>query len=201
MASTAVPELYLHDRFLARKKFFTLFGASFHLWSLDGRLLAFSRQKAFRLREDIRVYADEAQANELLLIQADRVIDWGAAYRVLDSQTGEVYGSLRRKGFKSMFRDSWEILDPLGNVRGRVIEDSTWKALVRRTVELATLLMPQKYLIEVDGQTVATMKQNFNVFIPKFDVDLSLDTARLLPRPLAIAAVILLLAIEGRQNG
>jgi hypothetical protein len=35
--------------------------------------------------------------------------------------------------------------------------------------------------------------------VPKFIVDLSSDTEGLLPRPLAVAAVILLLAIEGRQ--
>ena len=36
---------------------------------------------------------------------------------------------------------------------------------------------------------------------PKFTVDLGLDTDGLLPRPLAVATVILLLAVEGRQAG
>jgi hypothetical protein len=38
------------------------------------------------------------------------------------------------------------------------------------------------------------------MFAHKFTVDLSHDTEDLLPRPLAIAAVILLLAVEGRQT-
>jgi hypothetical protein len=195
-----IPELYQHEHLLARKQVFKLFGAAFYLRTTDGRLLAYSKQKAFKLKEDIRVFADEAQTVELLHIQADRVIDFSAAYRVVDSQAGEPIGALRRKGWSSMFRDSWEILDPHGTVRARVIEDSQWKALVRRFVDWASLLMPQKFLIQVDGRTVATMKQNHNVFAPKFFVDLTGDDEGLLPRPLAIAAVILLLAVEGRQG-
>ena len=54
-------------------------------------------------------------------------------------------------------------------------------------------------LARLDGQVVGTMKQNHNIFAPKCFVDLSHDTQGLLPRPLAITAFVLLLAIEGRQ--
>jgi len=198
--ATTIPELYRHDQFIARRQMMKLLGAAFRLQTMDGRLLAYSKQKAFKLKEDIRVYADEAQTNELLYIAADRVVDFSASYRVVDSQSGEHVGSLRRKGWSSMFRDSWEILDADGVVRGKVLEDSAWKAMARRMVDWATLFLPQKYLLQVDGRTVATMKQNFLGIPPKFTVDLSDDTEGHLPRPLAIATVILLLAIEGRQG-
>ena len=199
--STALPELYLHDTFLARRQVFKLFGAGFHLYADDGRLLAYSKQKAFRLKEDIRVYADTEMAHEVLHIQADRIIDWSAAYQVYDGQTGEHYGTLRRKGWKSLFRDSWEILDAEGAIRGRVIEESGTWAFLRRLIEVAALLVPQTFLIEVGDTVVGVMKQNFNPFVHKYSVDLTHDTEGLLPRPLAVAAVILLLAIEGRQQG
>lgn len=197
---TAIPELYQHDHFIARKKMLKIFGGAFHIRTEDGRLLAYSRQKAFKLREDIRVYAEEQQTIELLYIQADQIVDFSAAYRVHDSQSGELIGSLRRKGWTSLFRDSWEILDPQGQVRGRVLEDSGWKAAVRRLVENASLFLPQTYLIQVGERTVGTMRQNFLGIPPKFFVDLSLDTEKLLTRPLAVATVILLLAVEGRQE-
>ena len=181
--SQGIPELYQHDHLVARRQVFKLLGAAFHLRTTDGRLLAYSKQKAFKLKEDIRVYADEAQTVELLNIQADRVIDFSAAYRVVDATTGETIGSLRRKGWSSMLRDSWEILDPQGTVRARVLEDSSWKALVRRMIDWAAILMPQTFLIQVDGRTVATLRQNHNVFVPKFFVDLGADTEGLLPRP------------------
>ena len=198
MSSTAA-EIYQHDHFLAQRQVFKLLGAAFRLKTADGRLLAYSKQKAFKLHEDIRVYSDEAQTVELLHIRADRIIDFSAAYSVVDSHTGEHVGSLRRKGWSSMFRDSWELLDPQGNVRGRVVEDSSWKALMRRTIEIASVFLPQTFLIQIDGQTVATMQQNFLGIPPRYTVDLSHDIEGKLPRPLAVATVILLLAIEGRQ--
>jgi hypothetical protein len=197
--SSSIAELYQHDQFEAQRQVFKLLGAAFRLKTPDGRLLAYSRQKAFKLKEDIRVYADEEQNVELLYIQADRIVDFSAAYKIHDSQTGECVGALRRKGWTSLFRDSWELLDADGTVRGHVLEDSQWKALVRRTVDLASLFLPQTFLIQVDGETVATMKQNYFAMAPKFKVDLTHDLDGKLPRPVAIATVILLLAIEGRQ--
>ncbi len=198
--SVAMPEVYRHDRFLARRKVFKLFGAGFTIFDLEGAPLAVSEQKAFKLKEDIRVKDGTAEGPEILQIKADRIVDFSAAYKVLDSQTGEHVGTLRRKGWSSLFRDSWEILDAEGIVRGKVTEDDAWKAAIRRTVEAASLLLPQSFHIEIDGQVVGTMKQHFNPFAHKFDVDLSLDTEGMLPRPLALATVILLLAIEGRQG-
>jgi hypothetical protein len=198
--SIATPEIYRHDRFIARRKVFKLLGAGFTIFGLDGAPLAASEQKAFKLKEDIRVKDGTTEGPEILQIKADRMLDFSAAYKVTDSQTGEHVGTLRRKGWSSLFRDSWEILDAEGIVRGKVTEDSPWKAAVRRTIEAASLFLPQAFHIEIDGQVVGTMKQNFNPFVHKFDVDLSPDTQGLLPRPLAVATVILLLAIEGRQG-
>jgi uncharacterized protein YxjI len=197
--STATPAVYQHDQFVARRQVFRLFGAGFTLTSLEGGLLAASEQKAFKLKEDIRV-RDGASGPEILKIAADRIIDFSAAYQVFDSQTNEHIGTLRRKGWSSMFRDSWEILDADGVVRGKVTEDSPWKAAVRRMIDFASLILPQAFHIEVDGQIVGTMRQNFNIFVQKYHVDLTHDADGLLPRPLAVATVVLLLAIEGRQS-
>src|SRR5205814_1987825 len=97
---------------------------------------------------------NEGSANgpEILKISADRIIDFSAAYRVTDSQTGEHIGTLRRKGWSSLFRDSWEILDADGVVRGKVVEDSAWKATIRRMIDFASVCLPQTFNIEVEGQ-------------------------------------------------
>ena len=42
--------------------------------------------------------------------------------------------------------------------------------------------------------------QNYTILVQKYHVDLTHDADAILPRPLAVAAVILLLAIEGRQG-
>jgi uncharacterized protein YxjI len=197
--STELPALYRTDRFLARRKILTLVGAAFHVFDEDGELLAYSRQKAFKLKEDIRIYADEGQSVELLTIQADRVIDFSAAYSVIDATTGRKVGSLRRKGMASLMRDTWEILDDAGRVRGRMLEDSAGLAILRRLVDFMTLLIPQKFRVEFDGRPVASIVQQFNPFVHKYTVEL-LDDGSDIPRPLLVASAILLLAIEGRQG-
>jgi hypothetical protein len=193
-------DLQAHDRYLVRRKVFTILGAAFHVYGPNDELLLYSRQKAFRLKEDLRLYTDESKTTEVLRIAARQVIDFGATYDVIDSATNAAVGSLRRKGLASMVRDQWLLLDAEGREFATLVEDSTGLALLRRFVELAATLFPQKHHIEMGGQTVASFQQRFNPFILKIDVDLSADPQRRLDRRLALAAAILLCAIEGRQK-
>ncbi len=194
-----LPLLFQTDRFVARRKILTLAGATFHIFDEQEKVLAYSRQKAFRLKEDIRIYADEEKSQELLNIKADRVIDFSAAYTVIDATTNEQVGSLRRKGMSSILRDTWEILNVHGEPRGKILEDNATLALLRRVTELFSLIFPQAYRMEVDGVTVANVQQHRNPFVHKYSVTVEPEGDRL-PRPLLVAAVILLLAIEGRQT-
>jgi hypothetical protein len=157
----------------------------------------FSEQKMFKLREDIRVYADESRAQEVLMVKARQIIDFSAAFDVVDSATGQKAGALRRKGFASLLRDEWEILDTGDNVIGRLFEDSMGMALLRR---FRTGLIPQNYDITVGTERVADLKQNFNPFTYQLNMDFSMDISRRLDRRVGIAAGILLAAIEGRQS-
>ena len=130
------------DRFLVRRKVFRILGAGFHVYDPAGRVVGFSEQKAFKLKEDIRVFTDEAKSKELLVIRARQIIDFSAAYDVVDSAEGRKVGAARRKGWASILRDSWEILDENDRPIAHLQEDSTALALVRRFL---TNLIPQRY--------------------------------------------------------
>ena len=185
------------DKFIAKRDVFAI-GGAFRIMDTDDSLLFYCRQKLFKLKEDIRIYDDKEMTREALYIQARNIIDFSAAYDVFDSHTREKVGALRRKGFKSMFRDHWEILDRNNQVLAFIKEDSPLLAFIRRWF---LKIIPQGYAIESRSATaLGTIKQRFNLFIHKFDVDFSLDYQKVLDRRLGIAAVILLLAIEGRQQ-
>ncbi len=169
----------------------------FRVYDASGKLVLFSQQKAFKLKEDIRVYADESRSQEMLVIKARSIIDFGAAYNVMDAATGQTIGVLRRKGLKSMFRDEWEILDAHDQPMGVLKEDSNMLAFVRRFV---SGLVPQNYDALIGGARVADYKQRFNPFRYELDVDFRMDTAGKLDRRVGLAAAILLAAIEGRQS-
>jgi len=191
---------FSHDHYTVRSKLLRIFGGAFHVYTRDGELALYTDQRRFRLKEDLRVYGDEAKSEELLRINTQSIFDISGAYDVTDSRSGERVGTLQRRGLASFMRDQWDLLDAEGNPLGELKEDSMVKALVRRFIEAAALVMPQRYHLEVGGRTVATFRQRFNPIIFKLDVDFSADTERVVERRLGLAAAILLNAIEGRQS-
>ena len=188
--------IFQHNHYLLKRQVFALAG-KFRVYDPSGTLLLFSEQKMFKLREDIRVFADEAKTREVLQIKARQIVDFSAAYDVIESASGQKVGAMRRKGLKSILQDEWEVLDVNDQMIGRMFEDSMGLALLRRL--LLGALLPQNYDLVLGTTRVADLKQRFNLFSYQLDVDFSMDTARQLDRRLGIAAAILLAAIEGKQ--
>lgn len=189
---------FSHSTYLIRKRVLSMLGGKFEIFDPAGNIVLFSKMKAFKLKEDIRLYTDETMATELISIQARAILDFSAAYDVVDTTTGQKIGALRRKGLKSMFRDEWVILDAYDREAGLIQEENAFVALVRRFV---TNLIPQTFNVQLGGIPTAEFKQNFNPFVTKLTLDFSLDSQRRLDRRLGIAAGVLLCAIEGKQQG
>ena len=188
-----------HDQYYIRKKLIKVLGSSFHIYDSEDNLILFSSQKAFKLKEDIRVFSDESMSSERLVVKARSIIDFGAAYDVVDSESGEKLGAFRRKGLKSILKDTWELLDNDDNPVGKLQEDSGCLALVRRFGGGLLSLIPQSFFLEIDGKRAVTYSQRFNPVIFKMDVNLEKGSRELLDPRLALAGAILLVAVEGRQ--
>ena len=201
MSSQVPPPLvpFQHPSYLVRRKVFKLLGGAFHVFDPAGNVVLYSKQKVFKLKEDIRIYTGEDMDTEVLTIRTDQIIDLGATYHVHDSQQGGVrVGSLKRKGLKSMLRDEWVILDPSGQEVGIIQEDSVALALLRRL--MVGWLLPQKYYGTIGNNPVSVFTRNFNPLVSKMSLDFTMDTQGQLDRRLGIAAVIMLLAIDGKQG-
>jgi uncharacterized protein YxjI len=191
-----VDDLFAADRWRIRRKFWKFLGASFHVYGPDGRVLAYSKQKAFRLREDVRVFTDESMATPLLTIQARQIVDFSAAYDVVDARDGRKVGAARRKGFASLLRDSWEILDEQDRFVARVREDSAGMALLRRFL---TNLVPQSFRVEdASGAEVAHLRQRWNPFV--YSLEATVPASCPVDRRLLVGTAVLLAAVEGRQD-
>jgi len=190
-------ERFHHPTYLVRRKVLKIFGGAFHIYDPMNNLAFYSDMKAFKLKEDIRIYTDESKTTEVLVIKARQILDISATYDVTDPTTGEKVGALRRKGIKSVLRDEWVFQDLTDQEIGFIKEDSLFLALLRR---FFSNLIPQKYYGEINGRPVCTFKQNFNPFVLKITLDFSPDTGGVLDRRLGIAAAVLLCAIERRQR-
>ncbi len=183
------------NRYQLRKKVFTLFGAEFQITDDENNLVLYAKQKAFKLKEDIRLFADREMTNELLNVKARSVIDFSAAYDVFDSKNGDkLIGTLKRKGLNSILRDEWIVLDENGQEIAKVQEDSMLLALIRRFM---TGLIPQQYDVFMGENRVMDIKGRFNPFI--FKTDLVFESENFDKR-LGLSLSILLAAIEGRQE-
>lgn len=189
--------IFQFPTYLLKRQAIALTG-KFRFYDPASRLVMFSEQKMFRLREDIRVFSDESKSQEVLSIKARQIMDFSAAYDVVDTGMNQKVGALRRKGLQSLLRDEWEVLDANDNVIGKLFEDSMGLALLRRLV-LGSWL-PQNYDITVGEARVADLKQNFNLFRYELNLDFSMDAGHLLDRRLGIAAGILLATVEGKQS-
>jgi uncharacterized protein YxjI len=185
------------NQYMIRRKVLTIFGAKFHVYNATGELILFSKQKAFKLKEDIRVFADESMDVEQLVIKARQIVDFSAAYDVVDPSENRKIGALRRKGWKSMVRDSWEFLDENDQPIAVVEEDSIFMSLLRRFL---TNLIPQSFHVKQNERVLIAYKQNFNPFVLKIKVSIEPDSRDVIDPRLALAGGILLAAIEGRQK-
>jgi hypothetical protein len=192
---------FQHPEYIVRKRMLVLLGSAIDIVSPGGAPVLFCQQKAFRLREDIRIYSDQSKSEELLWIQARQILDFSGAYDVTWSPTGEHLGTLRRRGWRSMVRDLWELTDAQGNVIATLEEDQLVLALLRR---LLSDLIPQSYDLRLtSGHLAAEVKQFFNPFLYKGRLvfwDQLIPGGSNVDRRLILAATMLLVVVEGRES-
>ncbi len=188
----AMGEIFSMDHYYIQTKFFRIFGGSFLFKDMNDQVVAYSKQKRFKLKEDIVLYSDETCTQPLLSIKARSMIDLWSTYDIVDLTTGENLGAARRKGLKSIFKDTWKILDANGNEYAELFEDSI--AIVRRFIPF----IPAKFHFSIQGQQDIMMHQRLNPIIKKTDIIIPQDHP--LDRRVIAAVALLNSAIEGRQG-
>ena len=183
------------NQYMIRGKFWKIFGNKFWFEDVNEKRYGFCEQKRFKLKEDIRIYVDESKSQEWLKIKQKQIVDAWGGYDIMDSQTGEHIGTVRRKFWASVLRTRWHLLDAAGNEIGMLIEDSMGYALARRI--LLGILLPKKFHIEIGGGgEFVTMRQMFNPFIKKLVVNI--PPSHPLDRRFIAGLAIVIAAIDGR---
>ena len=183
------------NQYMIREKFWKIFGNKFWFEDVNEKRYGFCEQKRFKLKEDIRIYVDESKSQEWLKIKQKQIVDAWGGYDIVDSQSGEHIGTVRRKFWASVLRTRWHLLDAAGNEIGMLIEDSMGYALARRI--LLGILLPKKFHIEIGGGgEFVTMRQMFNPFIKKLVVNI--PPSHPLDRRFIAGLAIVIAAIDGR---
>ncbi len=90
----------------------------------SGLLLCYVKQKAFKLKETVTVFADEEQTRPLYTMKADRVFDISAQYHIED-MAGQPIGMIKRHGMRSFWRTHYEVQRDGGPVFD-IREENPW---------------------------------------------------------------------------
>jgi hypothetical protein len=105
------------------------FVSQFTIHDAHGGLVAYVRQKLFKLREAVTVFADEAQSQPLYTLQADRILDWSARYQITTAN-GRPVGVLQRRGMKSLWKAHYDVFADGDEPRFVIRGESGWVTLV-----------------------------------------------------------------------
>ena len=91
----------------------------------NGKVVAYVKQKMFKLKENIVIYADESQSKTNYRIKADRWLDFNAAYTFYDANENTI-GKVVRKGWRSLWNTKYELIDQFEKAQYNIREEKAW---------------------------------------------------------------------------
>jgi uncharacterized protein YxjI len=176
-----------------KRNFWSFFERIFKVFTHDGQIIMFVKHPIFRLREEFKVFADEAQTRPLLTVKSKQVIAINFSFEITDDATGLPLGTVQKRGLKSIVRDKFLILDPTGAEIGYMEEQGA--SIMRRIFPFLT----SKHAIFMNGAQVAAVNQRFRFFNKEFDVEMK--GGNIDPRFVLACALLALIAEARRENG
>jgi uncharacterized protein YxjI len=188
------PDLYQQAAYVIVRPLWSLFGRVFRVYTADGRLAFFVRRPLFRIRDRLILFADEDETIPVLEIRNRSLLSLNMCHDVLDALTGLRLGSVRTRGLSWMWRDIWDVLDPEDRVCGTMQEDTL--SLVRRFLRF----WPGRHHIEIGGDLVALLVQQFRVFRKVFSLQLRPASQNVDARFLIACALVAVMADVRRER-
>ena len=165
----------------------------YRVYAPDGSLTAFVEQPWFRLRTEWTIYADEEMSQPIIVIKNRRVAAINMEHDLFDAQNGRRLGVVRNRGWRSLFRDHWDLLDADERPVGEMMEVGPY--LLRRLMRL----VPGRHRIDLGGREVARLEQQFAFFRRVFDLEILPVSDPIEPR-FAIACSLIAIMADLRRE-
>lgn len=185
--------LATQSHYIIKRRFWSMFERVFRVFTGDGQLFMYIQHPLLRLREEFMVYADEAQTRPLLRVKSKQMIAINFSFDIVDAASGELLGTVQKKGLRSILRDKFILLDPTGAEMGYAEEQGA--SVLRRFIPLLT----SKHAIFVRDEPVAYINQTFRFFTKEFRVDVR--PSHLDQRFILAVALLALMAEARREDG
>jgi len=144
----------------------------------NGNVIAYVKQKMFKLKEDISIYSDDTKTKINYTIKADRWLDFSVAYSLKDHNGTEI-GKITRKGWASIWKAHYQIIDQHEKEQYSIREENGWvKVLDSILGEIPFLGLLTGYLFNpsyivtnLNDKIIARLKKQPSMLGRKFDVE------------------------------
>lgn len=171
----------------------------------QGQLLFYVKQKLFKLKEAVTVFADVEQTRPLYTISADRVIDFSARYQFNDT-AGNPLGSIKRQGMKSIWKSHYEVYDG-EQIVAHIQEENAWIKVLDGLfneipiVGLFTgyLFNPTYLITRPDGTLMVRLKKQPAFFESQFTIEEAEDISE--TAELRTVLAIIMMTLLERTRG
>lgn len=150
------------------------FGQRIVATDASNNVVMFIKQKMFKLKEKVEVYNDQQQSQLIFRIEADRILDFSANYSFTDA-AGNEWGSVRRKGMRSLWAAHYEIIQD-GIVDMEIREESPMKKVLESILGeipvvglIAVYFLNPSYIVSrPDGTPLLKLTKKPAIFEGKF---------------------------------
>jgi len=143
----------------------------------NGQTVAFVKQKLFKLKEDISIFSDETKSILNYKIAADKWIDFSAAYSFTNAN-GQEIGKIARKGWASLWKANYEIIDQNQEFQYRIREENGWVKVLDGLLGQIPILSfftgylfnPAYQVADQNGTVIARIKKEPSFWGRRFNV-------------------------------
>ncbi len=144
----------------------------------SGKVIAYVRQKMFKLKEDIQIFSDESKTKVNYRIKADKWLDFSTAYSFYEEGNAKSFGKVVRKGWRSIWKAQYQIIDENEKQQYAISEENAWvKVLDSLLGEIPILgmftgyLFNPSYIVEdMNGKQIIRLKKQASFFGRNFEL-------------------------------
>jgi len=162
-----------------------------------GQTVLYVKEKAFSLKVNINVYADEAQQQQLYHIQADKVLGMNIPFSIT-TPVGVLVGKVQRPTMTSMWKATYQISDATSQEIGVLHEENPWLKLLDSAlsdIPFIHMFINPGYLVELRGQPALYLKKQPSMMDRSFRLEKRAELAEADER-LLLAATLLAMMME-----
>lgn len=156
----------------------TTLSSDFNVVDAHNRSIFYVRQKMFKLREEVKIFQDDSQSQQLYTIKANQWLDFSAAYNFTNA-AGQTLGKIARKGLVSIFKAHYDIYDNNDQLSHTVREENPWAKVFDALIDFVPFLgllsgylfHPAYIVTDKTGKAIARLVKKPSLIGRRFELE------------------------------